>query len=155
MIELNDLVTRSHMIAWAAGFIDGEGCIHIYKQKYKSRLTGKHGGITHSLRISIGQNNLEVLERIIEVLDIHAKIFKAKRNIETNRQCYTLHINGKYALQAIGLIKPYLVRKLPEAIAAERFWVEGHKDLKTGRNPVPDAIMDIREWWYSKMRRMK
>lgn len=155
MAEYDNLVSRSHMTAWVAGFIDGEGCIHIYKQKYKSRLTGEHGGITHSLRISIGQNNLEVLERIIDILDIHAKIFKNKRNMGTNRQCYTLHINGKYALQTIELIKPYLVRKLPEALAAERFWEEGRKDLKTGRKPVPKAIMDIREWWYNKMRRMK
>ncbi|MDX1573925.1 MAG: LAGLIDADG family homing endonuclease [Methylophaga sp.] len=149
-----DSIQRNLLLAWAAGFIDGEGCIHIYKQKYNSRVSGKPG-ITHSLRITIGQNNLEVLEKLAEALGVHTTLHKTKRSFESNRQCYTLHINGKHALEAIRRIKPYLVRKLPEAEAALRFWVEGQKDLKTGRKPVPKAVMEIREWYYKKMGRLK
>lgn len=142
------------LLAWVAGFVDGEACIHIYKQKYTGRVSGKPG-ITHNLRISIGQNNREVLEEVVEALGVHGKIFKNKRSLTTNRQCYTLHINGQYALDAINLIKPYLVRKKHEAEAALRFWVEGKKDLKTGRAPVPEDVLAIRESWYWKMRKLK
>lgn len=149
-----DMIQRNLLLAWAAGFIDGEGCIHIYKQKYKSRVSGKPG-VTHSLRICVSQNNLEVLEKLAEALGVHTTLHKTKRSFESNRQCYTLHINGKHALEAIRRIKPYLVRKLPEAETALRFWVEGQKDLKTGRNPVPMEVMEIREWYYKKMGRLK
>lgn len=150
----NGDITQSHRVAWAAGFIDGEACIHIYRQKYKTRVSGKPG-VTHMLRISIGQNNLEVLESVMEALNVNATIHKVKRGIESNRQCYALHINGKYALKAIELMQPYLVRKKHEAEAALRFWVEGKKDMKTGRAALPQDVFDIREWWYNKLRRMK
>jgi hypothetical protein len=141
-------------LAWAAGFIDGEGCIHIMKQKYFS---GERGEVkySHILRVNIAQNNLEVLEHLREVLGLHANIHKLKRTIGTNRQGYTLNYGSSHAYELVKLIKPYLVRKLPEAEAALAFWKEGKLDMRTGRKSLPQKIWDIRERWYRKLQRMK
>ena len=141
-------------LAWTAGFIDGEGCLHIMKQKYKLARTGEIK-YTHTVRLHIVQNNLEVLEHIRDTLGIHANIHKIKRSIETNRQCYTLNYNSSHAYKAIKLIEPYLVRKRPEARAILDFWKLGKLEMRTGRKPLPTEIWDIREWWYRKLQRMK
>lgn len=141
-------------LAWAAGFIDGEGCIHIMKQKYKSSGTGEIK-YSHVLRVHIAQNNLEVLEHLKKVLGVHANIHKLKRTIESNRQGYTLNYSSGHAYELVNIIKPYLVRKLPEADAALAFWKEGKLDMRTGRKSLPQKIWDIRERWYKKLQRLK
>ncbi|WP_273150776.1 LAGLIDADG family homing endonuclease [Methylophaga thiooxydans] len=141
-------------VAWAAGFIDGEGCIHIMKQKFNS---GKNGEIkySHILRVHIAQNNLEVLEYLREVLGLHGNIHKLRRTIDTNRQGYTLNYSSSHAFELVKLIKPYLIRKLPEAEAVVAFWKEGKLDMRTGRKSLPQKIWGIRERWYRKLKRMK
>lgn len=141
-------------LAWAAGFIDGEGCIHIMKQKY---ISGRDRGIkySHILRVHIAQNNLEVLEHLREVLGLHANIHKLKRTIGTNRQGYTLNYSSSHAYGVVKLIKPHLIRKLPEAEAVIAFWKEGKLDMRTGRKSLPQNIWETRERWYRKLKRMK
>lgn len=141
-------------IAWAAGFVDGEGCIHILKQKYKSR-NGKEIKHTHTVRLHIGQNNREVLEHFRDSLGVHGNIHKTKRTVSTNRQCYTLNYNASHAYELIKILMPHLVRKLPEAQAVMNFWEEGKLDMRTGRKPLPEHIWNIRERWYKKLQRMK
>lgn len=153
MVYQYDDLERGQKLAWAAGFVDGEGCIHILKQKYKSRA----GEIKyyHVLRLHIAQNNLEVLEYLRDVLGVHGNIHKLRRTVSTNRQGYTLNFGSSHAREVIELLCPYLVRKLPEALAVIQFWKEGQMDLRTGRKPLPEAIWNIREWWYRKLQRMK
>ena len=51
-------------LAWAAGFIDGEGWIGIARQTRKGYDT-----ITHRVKVAITQNNLEVLEHFKKGLE--------------------------------------------------------------------------------------
>ena len=51
------------VLAWAAGFVDGEGCIRIAKRKNPSNPV-------YSLEITISQNCIETLEHFKEVLGI-------------------------------------------------------------------------------------
>lgn len=140
-------------IAWAAGFIDGEGCICILKQKYLSSDGGQK--VYYRLSVSISQNNLEVLQRVKEVSGEHGNIFARKRTIQTNRQCYTLNYDSKHALNLIRTLKPFLIRKRAEVDAIEQFWQEGRMEERTGRKPVKDEILAVRESWYRKLQRMK
>jgi hypothetical protein len=137
-------------LAWAAGFIDGEGCIHIIRQPY-----GKDRKINYRLRMHIAQANLEVLELLKEFIGVHGVIHKLRRGLSTNKQVYALHYDGRHALDAIERVKPYLIRKLYEAKAAKLFWEEGKLDLRTGRKPVPEDLMNIREKWCMKMQKLK
>ncbi len=148
----NELECSTKMLdlAWAEGFTDGEGCIHILKQKY-----GKNNKVCYRLKFCVGQNNLEVLERFQEILGIHAKIFTVKRTHATNKQCYTLNYDGKHAFEAVMKLRPYLLRKRYEADAAEKFWYEGKVESRTGRKPVEPELMRIRKKWYRKMQKLK
>jgi len=140
-------------IAWVAGFIDGEGCICILKQKYLSSDGAQK--VYYRLSVSISQNNLEVLQRVKEVSGIHGNIFAKKRTIKTNRQCYTLNYDSKHALSFIRALKPFLVRKRAEVDAIEQFWLQGRMEERTGRKPVKADVLAIRESWYKKLQRMK
>jgi LAGLIDADG DNA endonuclease family protein len=137
-------------MAWAAGFVDGEGCIHIIRQKY-----GANNRVSYRLRMHIAQNNYEVLVALRAYIGEHANIIPIKRTHSVNKQVYTLNFDGKHAYKAVMKLKPYLIRKQCEAQAANNFWIEGRVEERTGRNPVAPELMEIRNRWYKKMQKLK
>lgn len=136
---------------WAAGFADGEGCIHVAKQRYKdpARKT------TYRLRLCIEQNNREVLAHFLNGLGVHGVIYDKKRLLGHNRQVYRLNYDGKHALQVIAALLPMLVRKRLEAQVALDFWTQGKASKRFGRRGLPAAIAAIRERLYLKLRKLK
>lgn len=98
-------------LAWAAGFIDGEGCISVVRQNFFK--TGRKQ--TMRIRLEIMQNDLEVLERLKEILQECGRIYKVRRTLEHNRQVYLLTYDGEHALKAVSKVTPFLVRKAPQA----------------------------------------
>ena len=138
-------------LAWAAGFIDGEGCIHIAPQKY-----GKNKEkVYYRLRLHIGQNNFEALDKVKSSLGEHGNIIPIKRTTAVNRQVYTLNYDGVHAYKVIMKLMPFLIRKKCEAQAANEFWVKGRLEEKTGRKPVRPELLKIREHWYRKLQKLK
>lgn len=146
--KINDL-------AWCGGFFDADGCVTILRQPYKKRSGEKM--ISHRLRVNIVQNSYDVLEHFLNVCGCHGKIFKFKRTIETNRQCYQLNFDGAHAYEVLMKMYPFLIRKKAEAEAVSRFWSEGGMEerRRTGRKPVAPEIFDLREKWCKKLQRMK
>jgi LAGLIDADG endonuclease len=137
-------------LAWAAGFIDGEGCIHIAKQRY----AGKRA-VTYRLGVSIAQNDRPALEALREAVGIHAPIFETKRAHNHSRQCYTLNFCGRDALRLLALVGQYLRRKRLEAETAFRFWVEGGIGLGRRGKRVAPEFTAVREHYYLLMKRLK
>lgn len=137
-------------LAWAAGFVDGEACIHVARQTYK---TGRND--TYQLRVYITQNDRAVLEHFRRGLGIPAGLFAVKRTAQHNRQVYTLNYQGAHAMRLISMLGPHLVRKRPEALAAREFWVEGRVGLRCGSRALPDDVVRTRERLYRKLRRLK
>lgn len=137
-------------LAWAAGFVDGDGCIGIAKQKYKGR-----EGVCHRLKLSVVQNNREVLEEVQTILGESSFIAKLKRDSTSNRQSYALVYDSTHALSAINKLRPFLRRKQYEAEIVEKMWDEG----KMGQRPGPKGwtadIYDIREKWAKKLSKLK
>jgi len=147
--------SRNSQIAWISGFFDGEGCISICKQPYESS-DGKRKH-SHRLTVCISQNNYEVLQHFKDMSDIHGKIFKVKRTVDVNRQCYTLKYDARHAYRLLILMRPFLVRKGAEVDAIKMFWIEGQMETRgrTGRKPVDPEILAAREKWYRKLQKMK
>jgi hypothetical protein len=102
-------------VQWAAGFVDGEGCIHIAKQRYRTKRRD-----TYRLGIYLTQNDLKVLEHFRDGVGVAAPIYKVKRTRQHRRQCYTLNYNSANAMRVISLLAPHLVRKRPEAMRPRR-----------------------------------
>ena len=136
---------------WAAGFSDGESCIHIAKQRYKNSNRNE----TYRLRMCIEQNDFEVLEHFRVGLGAHGVIYKKKREIGHNKQVYRLNYDGKHALDAITALLPLLVRKRAEAHAALAFWTLGLCGKRFGAAGLPTYITAIRERFYQKLRKLK
>lgn len=137
-------------LAWAAGFLDGEACIHIAKQRYKSGRSD-----TYRLGVYITQNDLPSLEELRDAVGIQAPIYGTRRAENHTRQCYTLNFNGRKALHLLQLVGQYLRRKRGEADAGLRFWVDGRMGMPSGGKPVPAHIVAAREHYYQLMKRLK
>ena len=119
-------------LAWAAGFLDGEGCIHISKQRYAGKRTP-----TYRLGVHIAQNDRSVLEAFCQAVGLLAPIYPVKRASNHRKQCYTLNFNGHVALRLLRLLTGFLKRKQQEAQAAFAFWAEGGIGVPGNGQPVP------------------
>ena len=141
---------QAFSIEWAAGFLDGEGCIHIARQTYRGKRR-----CTHVLRVYVVQANLEVLEHFRDGVGIDVRIYKVRRLTAHNKQVYTLNFQGKKALALIALLAPHLVRKREEAQVAMTYWVEGRVGFRPGPKGLPPELVAIRERLYLKLRSLK
>jgi hypothetical protein len=138
-------------LAWAAGFLDGEGCISVVWQRF--HLTKRRA--TVRIRLQIVQNNLQVLKRLNKILGEKCCLHEMKRLLGHNRQIYTLNIDGENALNAIIKVYPYLFRKKEEAevlIAAIKSCWFG---IRPGRCGYPDHVWSARERLVSKLQALK
>ena len=137
-------------LAWAAGFLDGEACIHIAKQRYKGRRAD-----TYRLGVYVAQNDLPTLEALRDAVGISAPIYKTKRARNHSRQCYTLNFNGRKALHLLQEVGEHFRRKKPESNAGLCFWVEGRMGIPSNGKPVDPNIVAVREHYYQLMKRLK
>ena len=137
-------------IEWAAGFVDGEGCIHIARQSYRSGRT-----VTYRLRIQVYQNDYAVLEHFRDGLGVEARIYDVKRTAQHNKQVFSLMYDGKKAMAVISLLMPHLIRKQAEAQTAWAYWIHGLAGEHFSRNGLPPAIAALRERLYLKLRSLK
>lgn len=139
-------------LAWAAGFVDGEGCICIVRQRYAAAL---NRNLTYRLDLSITQNDLQVLEHLQQGLGIDGHIYKVRRTIQHNRQIYTLNFTGINALRVISALQPFFVRKRLEAQTACDYWDQGFGGKHPGPRGWPPSVVATRERFYKKMQSLK
>lgn len=99
--------------AWAAGFIDGEGCIRV------SRFVVSPTYTSHNLRLQVGVCHLESLERLKGIFGVGGIYLAAQRSAKQN-EAYTWVVTGLDAIAVIKHIMPFLVTKRVEAQVALR-----------------------------------
>lgn len=138
-------------LAWAGGFVDGEGCIHIAKQASLDRRR-----ISYRLGVHISQNNRPVLEHFCEAVGLAAPIHELKHVVGRRRTCYTLNYTGKFARLLIERLLPHLVRKRDEALASLDFWSHGQVGLRRGGpRGLDPALVEVREHYYQLLKQLK
>lgn len=136
--------------AWAAGFIDGDGCICAVTQRHPDRATD-----SVRIRLVITQNDHHVLERLQRVLGERSALNSIKRQPCQNRQPYQLQFDSGHAIAAIKKIRPYLVRKAREADLCMQLFVDGQLDRNPGPCGFPPEVHRIRKYLVNRIRRMK
>jgi hypothetical protein len=137
-------------VAYAAGVVDGEGCIHVAKTRQRGRPNP-----TYRLALSITQNHLGLLERVARTLQVPRRIYPLKRTTKTNRDVYSLQISDQHAYAALQTLLPHLLRKRPEAEVGIEVYERGRMRVHPGASGHPPEIWDIREKAYRKLQRMK
>jgi hypothetical protein len=142
--------TNSHQLAWAAGFIDGDGCVTAVWQTHP-------GGATPSVRIRviIVQNDHHTLHVLQHYLGERGALNVLKRQPNQNRQPYQLQYDGRHAIAVLTKIRPFLVRKAAEADACQSLFKEGALDKCPGPKGHSPEIIERREYWVKRLRRMK
>lgn len=149
--ESESLKSRSEVrLAWAAGFLDGEGCIHIAKQRYRTNRSD-----TYRLGVHVTQNDRTVLERFREAVGIDAPIYRVKLAKNHRRQCFTLNFSGRSALALLTLLLEFLERKHDEAQAALNFWVNGRVGERFGARGLDPALVAVREHYFHLLKQLK
>lgn len=87
--------------AWAAGFVDGDGCISLYL----------HSGVRHkyaNVAVIVVQKDISPLEHFKVVFGVDNKIGVTRRGKHTY---FRLSINGQSAKPVLEKMLPYLVLK--------------------------------------------
>lgn len=102
-------------LAWAAGIVDGEGCICIY---------GRHGRVSkkgvHALQLIVNVTNTDprMPIKMKEIFGGHLTGSVERRNNPRRRPCMVWTITGKPAGSALVKMMPYLVVKREQAEVA-------------------------------------
>jgi hypothetical protein len=136
-------------LAWAAGMLDGDGCVAIVKQTYPNRAS------TYRLVVQVTQNDLQTLKHFRVCVGVPAPIHEVKRRIGHNRQVYALMYSGPKAVLVLQRLAAHLVRKRPEAEVALSFIEKGQVGRRFGARGVPPAIEQIRISHFNKLRALK
>lgn len=136
-------------LAWAAGMLDGDGCVAIVKQTYPNRAS------TYRLVVQVTQNCLQTLKHFRVCVGVPAPIHEVKRRIGHNRQVYALMYSGPKAVLVLQRLAAHLVRKRPEAEVALSFIEKGQVGRRFGGRGVPPAIEQIRISHFNKLRALK
>lgn len=136
-------------LAWAAGMLDGDGCVAIVRQTYPNRSS------TYRLVVQVTQNCLQTLKHFRVCVGVPAPIHEVKRRIGHNRQVYALMYSGPKAVLVLQRLAAHLVRKRPEAEVALSFIEKGQVGRRFGGRGVPPSIEQIRISHYNKLRALK
>lgn len=132
-------MSKSHRLAWAAGFIDGDGFITIQnrKTKYKDKIyTGTY------LRLGACQAKQEVL---LELQTLFGGAIKEK-NSGPNRENYNRKqqwiwsLSTKQASEALKQILPFLVHKREIALLALEF----QNTMSNTKEKLDDSVVNKR-----------
>lgn len=138
-------------LANAAGFFDGEGCIHIARQPHP----GSRRGYIYRLVVSLSQNHLASLVDFQELVGVAGRLYHRDREGTTNRDWYTLNYDGRSAEAVIDALQPFLLRKRQEAQAALQFQRDCQISKHFGPNGCPPEVWAKRDALYRKLRNLK
>ena len=94
-------------LAWAAGIIDGEGCILIYQAH-------THTGEAWVLRLIVVNTSLIMLKRLKRIFGI-GNISLQRRHSRKHQACWRWEVSTRKAEYVLRLVLPYLVNKKREA----------------------------------------
>ena len=134
-------------LAWAAGFVDGEGCIALCRRAQKIKDKTYH---CYVLRLSVANTDLRALERLKGMFggSINAASHTKR---PTHKPCWTWYVMSAKAEATLAAIVPFLFSKKEQAelgIASRRY-IQGN-----GRPRVPESLIQ-QGAMYTQLRHLK
>ena len=143
-------------LAYIAGFIDGEGCLHIYKLK----IGGNRKTISYGTKIVISNTKLPILEWIQSLFGgFIQKVLRSNEN-EKWADSYLLHIQTKDSYKLLSLVYPYLKLKKSQADIFFKF-LKLRESFSTRTNPngvgtLPSCneYLELQEKYYQDNKRL-
>lgn len=141
-------------IAWAAGVVDGEGCLHITNTapaKSARTLTRQY-----NLHLRIAMCHRPTLDRLQAIFG-SGSVHEVTRSNAQHSQAWVLSLTSWKALDAIQMMRPYLVTKADEADIAISFMQlpRAPRGGRNGSRKTPPEIVAQRHELWDRMRRAK
>lgn len=136
-------------LAWCAGFLDGEGCIRIAR-----RHPGGNANCIYSLEVTVTQNCVRTLTHFQRVLGIKSSIYVFTGKGAVKSTVYGLTYRCTRARELLETLRPFLVRKLPEALVGIEF-AERASFARKGRRRHSEEEIALRQGYYLKLRALK
>jgi hypothetical protein len=138
-------------LGWAAGVMDGEGCIHIARQTYG--VSGRRP--TYRLRLNVSQNDELMLREFSWAVGVQGRLYSPKPVGKQNRVCHNLVYDGVGAFTVLERLHKYLRRKQAQSALAAEFREKCDIHRHTGPEGCPREVWELREWYYERMSSMK
>ncbi|HXB11349.1 MAG TPA: LAGLIDADG family homing endonuclease [Bacteroidia bacterium] len=104
---MNNII-KNTTLAYAAGYIDGDGCFSIRKEPYKNKITSKYPAA-----IVISSVNPEVLYWFKDIFG--GSVQKNNTHIPNHKYIYYFHLKKTKSINFSKQIMSYLVEKVSEA----------------------------------------
>lgn len=141
-------MSRSHELAWAAGFIDGEGFVTIGKRNQKATNSDKVY-VGHYLRL--GVNHVDP-KPINELYRLFGGSVQYDPNVKGNRKPrYRWITNTNKAKEVLVQLLPYLINKHDVAILGIEY--QERLDPKNTRE-LSQEELEKRDWYQAEIRRI-
>ena len=121
---------RVRDLAWAAGIIDGEGCITLYKSRTNT-------GTAYVMKMTVTNTSMSMLQRLQTLFACGYIGYKCRYSLR-HKPCAIWEVTTKNAEQVLRLIQPYLFVKAEECQLAllSRTLINPHGSNKRNENRV-------------------
>src|SRR5260221_2107931 len=115
------MTDRSHQLAWAAGIVDGEGCIFI------------GAGVSLRVRVGVTNTDIRMIERLKELFGGNAAYRRRNDRNPNHKNIWDWEVAAKKAEACLKEVLPYLVCKRDQAELAllARSYVRRGSNSKT------------------------
>jgi hypothetical protein len=117
-----------HKLGWAAGFIDGEGCVRV--------ATHRDGYM--EIRLTVGQRVREPLDLIQEMFGV-GKVYGPYKT----GNVYVLNVSGQGLVDMLTQLLPHLIVKRRQAQLALSFYERDQE----GRRELSDQLTEAKRPW--------
>ncbi len=136
--------------AWAAGFLDGEGCVSLARVR---RDCGNR--VNYRARVNLVQNCIETLKTFRDYAGENCVLAQLSHRESYTRPIYQLVYDGAHAHRLLQKLRPYLVRKGHEADVVFEFYRVGQPSRHFGPQGAPAEIWHARQRCYDALRCLK
>ena len=144
---MDDNLERQY--AWAAGLIDGDGCICLYK-KAASPSASVGTSIIYTLRIQVTLTHKPTLDRLLSLFGV-GTVRKSSQSGK-HKQAWVWLVSSKAARSVLMKLKPYAITKLEEMNLADQFALI--LTTQNGRK-LSSQTLEAREAIYQQMTLIK
>ena len=141
-------------IAWAAGLLDGEGCISICQELPKS---GRRPVKTarYTLRVKMSLTHEAALKRFADIVG-QGFVWECRRKFERPRKrIWVWEAASRKAERVLELLLPHLYLKADQAEVALKFMREWSTCGQNGRRETPEEVTENRRLLYQQLRDLK
>lgn len=135
--------------AYAAGIIDGEGCISLYKNKSETCVRG----FRHRASVAMTNTDLRLVRRFQAWFGGTVHTLKERRNSHMRKTCYQWRLNSISDMEnCLSLIEPFLFIKRKQAQVVQEFLTDGGKGY--GGKGVSEEEWERRQRLLRQMQRL-